>query len=329
MLIRFYQSPPSIFIKMRYDLTDLKLFINIGETSNLTRAAEKIFLSLPAASARIKNLEDSLKVRLLIRQVTGVKMTPAGEVLYKHAKSVFQQLDSLHNELQPFSEGIKGKLRILANTSATYSFVTEALANFLEENPDVDIELEEKITKDVIAAIRNGTGDLGIVSGSLDLKGLDYTPLFKDELVVMVSADHELKDRESVGFEELVDKYQFVGIGQDSVLQTFLDERAHQLGKRIHQRVYVGGFDVVARMVSAKIGIAIMPLECAAKLNYVENIKILPLSDKWACRERYICRLPGRDLPPYAEKFIESVLNVVKKMGMDEKNSANDIMRED
>lgn len=64
---------------MRYDLTDLKLFINIGETSNLTRAAEKTFLSLPAASARIKNLEDSLKVRLLIRQVTGVSVTPAGD----------------------------------------------------------------------------------------------------------------------------------------------------------------------------------------------------------------------------------------------------------
>ena len=85
---------------MRYDLTDLKLFIYIGETSNLTRAAEKIFLSLPAASARVKNLEDSLKVRLLNRQATGVTMTPAGEVLYKYAKSVFQQLEQMHNEMQ-------------------------------------------------------------------------------------------------------------------------------------------------------------------------------------------------------------------------------------
>ena len=307
---------------MRYDLTDLKLFINIGETSNLTRAAEKIFLSLPAASARIKNLEDSLKVRLLIRQVTGVKMTPAGEILYKYAKSVFQQLESLHTELQPFSEGIKGKLRILANTSATYSFVTEALGNFLQDNPDVDIELEEKITRDVLAAIRNGTGDLGLVSGNLDMSGLDVTPLFKDELVAIVNADHELTDRETVSFDELVDNYQFVGINQDSVLQTFLDERAHQLGKRIHQRVYAGGFEVVARMVSAKIGVSIMPLECTLKLGHIANIKVIKLSDRWACRERYICRLHGRDLPPYAEKFIESVLDAVKKMGLNDEKAA-------
>lgn len=299
---------------MRYDLTDLKLFINIGETSNLTRAAEKIFLSLPAASARIKNLEDSLKVRLLIRQVTGVKMTPAGEVLYKYAKSVFQQLESLHTELQPFSMGIKGKLRILANTSATYSFVTEALGDFLQENPDVDIELEEKITKDVLAAIRNGSGDLGIVSGHIDLSGLDYTPLFSDELVALVSLDHELKDRDSVKFEELIDQYQFVGVNPDSVIQAFLESQAHQLGKRIHQRVSVGSFEVVARMVSANIGVAIMPLECASKLNHIKNTKILRISDEWAKRDRYICRLPGRDLPPYAEKFIESVVKVVRSM---------------
>lgn len=299
---------------MRYDLTDLKLFIYIGETSNLTRAAEKIFLSLPAASARIKNLEDSLKVRLLIRQATGVTMTPAGEVLYKYAKSVFQQLEQMHNEMQPFSEGIKGKLRILANASSTYSFVTEVLSHFLKENPDVDIELEERPTKEVLAGIRTGTGDLGIVSGDVDLSGFDYTPLFSDALVAVVSSQHAFHDRTEIAFDELVDNYQFVGIRQDSVLQTFLESRAHDSGKRIHQRVYVGGFDVAARMVAAEIGVTIMPLECARQLDYIDNIRVMALTDAWAKRDRYICRLPGRDLPFYAVKFIESVEQVTCKM---------------
>lgn len=299
---------------MRYDLTDLKLFTYIGETSNLTRAAEKIFLSLPAASARVKNLEDSLKVRLLNRQATGVTMTPAGEVLYKYAKSVFQQLEQMHNEMQPFSEGVKGKLRVLANASSTYSFMTEVLAHFLQENPDVDIELEEKSNKEVLAAIRAGAGDLGIVSGDIDLSGFDYTPLFRDSLVAVVSTQHEFKDRTEVSFEELVDHSQFVGVRPDSVLQAFLEARAHGLGKRIRQRVYVGGFDVVARMVVAEIGVAVMPLECVRQFDYIDNIKVLPLTDAWAMRDRYICRLPGRDLPFYAEKFIESVEQVITRM---------------
>lgn len=300
---------------MRYDLTDLKLFIYIGETSNLTRAAEKIFLSLPAASARVKNLEDSFKVRLLDRQATGVTMTPAGEVLYKYAKSVIQKLELMHVEIQPFSEGVKGRLRVLANAAATYSFVTEILAHFLQENPDVDIALEEKSNKEVLTAIRTGAGDLGIVSGDVDLNGLDCTPLFRDSLVAVISSRHELRDEQEVSFEKLVENYQFVGIGgPDSVLQSFLVSQAHALGKRLHQRVYVGSFEVVARMVSAEIGIAVIPLDCAIQLEHFDDIKILPLTDGWANRDRYICRLPGRALPFYAARFIESVEQVVNKM---------------
>ncbi|KAG0757224.1 hypothetical protein G6F22_020033 [Rhizopus arrhizus] len=64
---------------MRHDLTDLRLFLNVGETLNLTRAAERTFLSLPAASARVKHMEEAFKARLLVRLATGVALTPAGE----------------------------------------------------------------------------------------------------------------------------------------------------------------------------------------------------------------------------------------------------------
>lgn len=295
---------------MRYDLTDLKLFINIGETSNLTRAAEKTFLSLPAASARIKNLEESLKVRLLIRQVTGVKMTPAGEILLKYAKEVFQQLECLHSDLQPFSTGIKGKLRILANMTATHSFLSEALSSFLLENPDVDIELEEKLTKDIVSAIRAGSADLGIASGNINLDGLDIVPLFKDELVVITDLDHELKDVEEIRFEDLIEKYQFVGIHPESVIQSFLEEKAYKLGKRIHQRVYVGSFETVCRMVDAKIGLAIVPIECARNYSKPERLNMVRISNDWANRERFICRPGGKDIPAFAEKFIEHVMKI-------------------
>ncbi|NLY65782.1 MAG: LysR family transcriptional regulator [Alcaligenaceae bacterium] len=295
---------------MRYDLTDLKLFINIGETANLTRAAEKTFLSLPAASARIKNLEESLKVRLLIRQVTGVRMTPAGEILLKYAKGVFQQLECLHSDLQPFSTGIKGKLRILANMTATHSFLAEALSSFLLENPDIDIELEEKLTKDIISAVRAGSADLGIASGSSNLDGLDVVPLFKDELVVVTDLEHELSNRHEIKFEELIENYHFVGIDPASVIQSFLEEKAYKLGKRIRQRVYVGSFETVCRMVDAKIGLAIVPIECARNYSKPERLHIVRISDDWANRERFICRLGGRDLPAFAEKFIEHVIRI-------------------
>src|SRR3546814_2543716 len=99
----------------------------------------------------------------------GVALTPAGEVLLKHAHAVFRQLECLNADLQPYSSGIKGRLRLLANTTATNSFLADAMSTFLAENPDVDIELEEKISGDIVLAIRAGAADLGIVAGNIDV----------------------------------------------------------------------------------------------------------------------------------------------------------------
>ena len=297
---------------MRYDLTDLRLFLNVGETRNLTRAAEKTFLSLPAASARIKNLEESFKARLLVRQVTGVSLTAAGEVLLKHAHDVFRQLECLHADLQPFSSGIKGRLRVLANTTATNSFLADALSTFLAEYPDVDIELEEKLSADIVVAIRSGSADLGILSGNIEVKGLDVLPLFKDELVVVTSCQHPLAGQKSISFAELLESSQFVGIHPNSALQSFLSDIASGLGKRMRQRVHVGSFETVCRMVEAGAGVAVLPLACLKRYHRADHLNSIRLTDGWALRERLLCRQPGRDLPRFAEQFIAHLIQATK-----------------
>jgi len=292
---------------MRHDLTDLRLFVNVGETLNLTRAAERTFLSLPAASARIKNMEEAFKARLLVRQATGVALTPAGEVLLKHAHAVFRQLECLNADLQPYSSGIKGRLRLLANTTATNSFLADAMSTFLAENPDVDIELEEKISGDIVLAIRAGAADLGIVAGNIDVEGLDVMPLFRDELAIVTSLSHPLAQLESTRFVDVIDAYQFVGIHPNSAIQTFLEDIASGLGKRLCQRVHVGSFEAVCRMVEAGAGIAVVPRACAARYSRPQALHVLRLQDGWAQRDRLLCRQRGRDLPRFVEDFIEHV----------------------
>ncbi|SAH93938.1 LysR family transcriptional regulator [Bordetella ansorpii] len=292
---------------MRHDLTDLRLFLNVGETLNLTRAAERTFLSLPAASARIKHMEEAFKARLLVRMATGVALTPVGEVLLKHANAVFRQLECLNADLQPYASGVKGKLRLLANTTATNSFLADALSTFLAENPDVDVELEEKISGDIVIAVRAGAGDLGLVAGNIDVSGLDVTPLFRDELTVVTALDHPLAGNDTVQFLDLLDTYQFVGIHPNSAIQTFLEDIASGLGKRICQRVHVGSFEAVCRMVEAGAGIAVVPRACVARYSRFDKLRVIRLEDSWAMRDRLLCRQRGRDLPRFAESFIEHV----------------------
>ncbi|MET0209264.1 MAG: LysR family transcriptional regulator, partial [Burkholderiaceae bacterium] len=128
---------------MQYDLTDLRLFLHIGETLNLTRAAERSFLSAPAASMRIKQIEEAFQTPLLLRQAKGVQLTAAGALLLDHARIVFRQLECMHSDLQPFASGIKARVKMLANSTATSNFLPDALSSFLAMHPDIDIELEE------------------------------------------------------------------------------------------------------------------------------------------------------------------------------------------
>lgn len=293
---------------MRYDLTDLRLFLNVGETLNLTRAAERSFLSLPAASTRIKQMEDAFQAPLLIRQVKGVSLTPAGEALLQHARQVFRQLECLHADLQPYVSGLKGKLRVLANTTSTNSFLPDALSSFLAENPEVDVELEEKLSKDIISSISAGGADLGIVAGNVATEGLEVMPLFTDELVVIASVNHPMREFKRIRFADLLDSYRFVGISQVSAIQSFLDGIANSMGKRISLRVQVGSFDAVCRMVEAGAGIAVVPVTCAERYNNRKALRFVKLEDEWARREIRLCRRPGRDLPRFAESFIQHVI---------------------
>ena len=128
-----------------FDLTDLQLIVNIGEASSLTRGAEKTHLSLPAASNRVKNLEEHFGTRLFHRNSQGVSLTPSGEAFLRHARLVLRQIDSLRGEIHEYARGIKGQVRMVANTTAMTEFMPAVLSRYLATHPDVTVELRERL----------------------------------------------------------------------------------------------------------------------------------------------------------------------------------------
>ncbi len=299
---------------MHYDLTDLRLFLHVGETENLTRAARRAFLSLPAASTRIKQLEEAFQTPLLVRQAKGVRLTPAGATLLAHAREVFRELECLHSDLRPYAKGVKGRLRLLANTTATSSFLALALSRFLAENPDVDIELEEQLSQEIVSAIGAGAADLGIVAGEVVTDDLDAMHLSSDQLIVIAPTNAKLPlDGQHVRFADLLDTCRFVGLNQISAIQSFLDRIATGMGKRIRLRVQVGNFDAVCRMVQAGAGIAVLPASCARRYADSAHLRHVPLKDEWAQRELRLVRHPGRELPQFAQELVRHLVAAARE----------------
>src|SRR5246500_1321508 len=196
---------------MRFDLADLSLLRHVFEAGSITHGAERAHLALAAASTRIRNMEDALGVALFTRGRQGVVPTQAGRTLLQHARTILRQAERLHEDLGAYSGGLAGQIRVLSNTNALTEFLPEALSSFLAAHPNVSVDLEERLSDEIVGLIAEGGGDLGIVAGTVEAGALETYPFRTDRFVLAVAAGHPLSRRAEIEFAQLLD-YDFVGL---------------------------------------------------------------------------------------------------------------------
>ncbi len=289
---------------LHLDLVDLRLFVNIADHNSLTRGAERSHLSLPAASVRIKNLEENIGTKLLYRSSHGVTLTPPGQALAHHARQVLHQLEHLRGDLQEYAEGIKGHLRVYASTTAITEFLPDVLRRYLAAHPDVNVDLREKLSADIVRAVIEGQTDIGIVSGSVRTEALEVRPYRDDRLVLAVPAAHALAACEHVPFERTLE-YDHVGLQEASAIHTFLHAQAEQLDRAIKLRIQVGNFEALCRMVEAGIGVGMLPESAARRHQQTMDIRIVALEDDWSLRRLHVCMRRYDELPVFARALVD------------------------
>ena len=226
---------------MHFDLTDLRLFRQIVEAGSITRGAERAHLALAAASTRVRHMEESLGAPLLTRGRQGVTPTAAGRTLLQHARTMLAQAERLREDLGAYAGGLGGQIRVLSNTNALTEFLPEALSSFLAGHPNVSIDLEERLSDEIVGLIAEGVADLGIVAGTVDTSALETYPFRKDRFVLVVARDHPLAQRGKMPFAQALDR-DFVGLDRTSALQRFLADKASRIGRPLRLRVQLRGF---------------------------------------------------------------------------------------
>lgn len=291
---------------MRFDLTDLRLFCDVTDAGSITAGAEKSALALAAASTRIRGMEDALGAPLLTRSRAGVSPTEAGRTLLKHARSILAETARMREDLSAFAGGLTGQVRLLANTNALTEFLPEALSSFLADHPHVSVDLEERLSDEIVGLVAEGAADVGIVAGTVDVGALATYPFRSDRFVVACPRDHPLALKQSVRFAEVLD-YDLVGLDRTSSLQRFLAGKAAREGKPLRLRVQLRSFDAVCRLVECGVGVGIVPATTAARAAKTMALGRVELADDWAVRELTIVVRAGEDLRPYARELVESL----------------------
>ena len=291
---------------MHFDLTDLRLFVAVAELGSLTRAAERQHLSLAAASARIKTLETQCGLALLAREARGVRLLPPGEAFLHHARLVLLQTGQLRAELGEYGGGLRGHLRVFANTTAVSDILPEILPGFLARHPRINIDLQEKPNAQIPLGVQSGRADIGIVAGQIDTLGLESIHFSTDRLVLVTARRHRFARRKRIAFAETLDE-DAVGMQQGSTLQAFLAQITEGLGRSQKLRIQLGSFDAMCRMIGSGVGIGVVPESVARRNLESMQLALIELSDAWCVRERYLLMRDRAGLPPYAQALVDTL----------------------
>jgi len=208
----------------------------------------------------------------------------------------------MRGELGEYARGLKGHVRLLANTAAAAVHLPEALAAFLAANPNVDVDLDERPSPEVARGVAEGEAELGIAAEHADFSGLEVMPFRTDRLVLVVPRGHALAGRKQIAFAEALGS-EFVGLSGEVALGGHLAGHAARAGGRMRTRVR--GLDAACRMVALGAGIAVVPAAVAKQWERRGALAVVPLEDAWGERRLVVAVRRLDALASHARRLAE------------------------
>lgn len=182
----------------------LQVFNTVAKRLNFTKAAEELYITQPAVTKHIHEIENHFKVKLFDRNGAKIKLTPAGETLLQHTDALFSIYRNLEFEMNTLTKSHNGKLRIGASTTVAQYVLPPVLAAFHKKFKDIKVTLTINNTEQIEQALQNKNIDLGIIEGQSKSTLLKYTEFVKDELVLVANANHPLAKKAVIKPEELL-----------------------------------------------------------------------------------------------------------------------------
>jgi DNA-binding transcriptional LysR family regulator len=271
----------------KLDLTSLRLFAAVCQEKNIARAAEREFIASSAVSRRIAEIEALVGLPLIQRHQRGISVTPVGDAVLRCALAIVGDVEALSAELSQFYSGAKGSVRLVANLSSIVQFLPEDVAAFGRLFPEVNIELEEQSSAEILRAVGERGADFGICNAVSGVEQFESLPYRSDRLCVMMPSGHRLVRATHLTLAGLLEE-NFVGLRQESALTQMLEHESALLGGRLNIKIRVSSLDALCRMVHVGLGLAIVPQQIGEMYVNTLDVVLRPLSEAWAVRQLFI-----------------------------------------
>jgi LysR family transcriptional regulator for metE and metH len=290
---------------MHLEIRHLKLMAAMAETKSVTRAANRLHLTQSALSHQLRDAEEQLGAPLFERKNREMVLTIAGERLLQSAQAVLEELKRAEVDIQKGDTAVRGLLRLSTECYTVYHWLPDHLKLFQEKFPGVDFQLVLEATPNPFEALLEGKLDVAIVCSPIRNRKIHYTPLFEDEMVIIVPPGHQLADKKYVKPEDLAQETLFIYPPKEdsSVLMNVLMPAG--VWPRKVQEVMLT--EAIIEMVRGGLGVAALARWAVAPQLASGAVIGVPLTAQGWRRTWSAAQLKDKRAPNYLQEFIKLI----------------------
>lgn len=287
----------------------LKVFHSVAKNLSFTKASQELFISQPAITKHIQELESYYQSRLFDRQGNRISLTAAGRLLLRHCETILEDYRQLEYEMHLLHNEYVGELRLGASTTIAQYVLPPLLAKFIGRFPQAQISLLNGNSQHVETALQDQRIDLGLVEGIFRLPHLKYTLFLRDELVAVVSVHSKRKIPEEISLEELVSIPLVLrerGSGTLDVLERALSQHGLKLSS-LNVVMHLGSTESIKRFLEHADCMGIVSIRSVQKELAAGTFRIVEIKGMTMLREFNFVQLQGQEggLPQAFMHFAE------------------------
>jgi DNA-binding transcriptional LysR family regulator len=297
---------------MNINLRQLRAFVSIGRLGSFTKAADALHATQPALSAQIRELEDSLGVKLFDRSTRSVTLTQAGEDLLPVVDNVLGDLGSVLARAHDVARRNTGRVTIAALPSLAATLMPAAVAQMRARHPGITVVIKDALAERIIGLIRGDEVDLALTSAPPTDPQLQFTPLLTDRMVAVLPKGHPLSEAKTMRLTELLAS-PMVLMDRDSSVRRIVDAACASIGRMAEPAFEAAYMSTAIGLVRAGLGATLLP-SSAAELRATSDLTIRDLDTPRIERELGVLKQRRRAYSPAAEAFV-TVLTTLARDG--------------
>lgn len=258
-------------------LSELRYVVAVAQERNFRKAAERCYISQPALSLAIQKLEGELGIQIFERSRSEVTVTPTGALVIEQAQLALEQVDRIKEVAQQGRDQLRGPLHLGAIYTVGPYLLPELIPQLLQSAPNMPLEVEENLTVNLEALLRNGKLDVAIIALPFDVPGILTKPLYDEPFNVAVPASHRLAERSSIKAQELMGEKVLL-LGNGHCFSTQVLDACPELNR--YGEIQQGNsLETIRNMVASGLGITVLPSSANWEHYRSGLVKIIPFDE--------------------------------------------------